>query len=197
MSAAVAEPIVQTPPVPTPGADPATVTPPEPTAEKTYTQEQYKAALAKSVNDAKEKLKRDPDLIAEIRQQVESEAQRQHQEQQGEFKPLYEQAQQRITELESEREKVETIKAERDAALEVVAALVADELKAAPDYVSEAIADKSPVEQLRYVQKNREKWRTTPQGIPPTPRPAHDADLTAEERTAAARSYAERLKSVV
>jgi hypothetical protein len=98
---------------------------------------------------------------------------------QGEYKPLAEQRAERIIELESRVAEAESLTEERDQLAALVQQMVEDELESAPDYVREAISDRSPQAQLEYVRKNREKWAaateangTARRGIPATPRGA-------------------------
>jgi len=161
MSATVTETTVMpVEPTPTPT--------PEPEREQpTLTQSQVNALLAEERRKANEKAARE-------REQSESKAKQDALKEQGEYKSLAEDRAARITELEAETGTIETLTQERDAALSVVADLVKEELKTAPEYVAEAIADRDAVAQLQYLNKNRDKWaQPTVRGGGPLPRPAN------------------------
>lgn len=179
MSATTVEPTT-TDPQPTPPA-----TSPEPTTdtpgnERTFTQ----ADLDRIVNERLERERR--------RHETEQERARQQAEEarlaeQNEFRQLAEQRADRIVELEAQTAQIETLTTERDAALEVVRELVNGELEAAPDYVRDAIAERDPVAQLRYLNQHRDKWTADQRrGIPATPRgqAMTREDLIAQEERA-------------
>jgi hypothetical protein len=165
MSATTAEPQTQTDPQPpTPPAtspDPTTATP---GTERTFTQ----AELDRIVN---ERLERERRRAEEAQERVRREADEARLAEQNEFRTLAEQRAERIVELEAATGQVETLTQERDEALAVVRELVGAELQQAPDYVRDAIAERSPVAQLQYLNQHRDKWVTTERrGIPATPR---------------------------
>jgi hypothetical protein len=182
MSATTVDPTPQTDPQPTTPA-----TSPDPTtaqqqgnAERTFTQ----ADLDRIVN---ERLERERRRAEEAQERVRREAEEARLAEQNEFRTLAEQRAERIVELEAQSAQVETLTQERDAALSVVRELVSGELEAAPDYVRDAIAERDPVAQLRYLNQHRDKWSsgtTPPRGTPPATRATGNANLTLEERIA-------------
>lgn len=161
---------------------------PKPSAPevKTFTQEQLDAIVAERLRRAEEKATRE-------REAAEAAAREAALAEQGQYKPLAEQRAERIVELEGRAAQVDTVTAERDELAELVQAWVEDELKTAPDYVRDAISDRTPQAQLKFIRDNREKWAGTQAGeanaatrrsIPPTPRGASPA--TREEAVQAA-----------
>lgn len=136
---------------------------PEPKPETpTFTQAQINAIIADERRKWESKAEAD-------RKKAEDAAKEAALKEQGEYKALAEQHASRIAELEPLTGQVETLTQERDAALAVVTSLVEQELTAAPDFVRDAIAEKSPVDQLAYITKHRDKWaQGKPQGIGPT-----------------------------
>lgn len=161
MSAPTAEPQTQNDPQPTPATSPDPTTA-QPGNERTFTQ----AELDRIVTERLERAQR----TAEAEQaRIQREADEARLTEQNEFRTLAEQRAERIVELEAAAGQVTTLTEERDNALAVVRELVAGELEAAPDYVRDAIAERGPVEQLRYLNQHRDKWSnpTTPRGTPP------------------------------
>jgi hypothetical protein len=156
------------------------------TEDKAYTKQQFQDAVARASNDAKTKLKSDPDLRDEIRKELEAEQAKDTQREQGQYKPLYEAAETELAGLRDQVKGITTLTEERDAALAVIAERNEVELKDAPEFVTEALAGKSAVEQFRYIQKHRDSWKQTrPLGNRESPRPAGDAFTIEQEREAA------------
>jgi hypothetical protein len=193
MSAAVADPTTQTPPVTPSTTEP---TPPEtPPGNQTggdarFTQDQVNALLAEERRKAKDRADAD-------RAKAEQAAKDAALADQQKFKELADERAARIGDLESQLTQVETLTTERDAALAVVADLVKDELKDAPKHVVALLEGKSPVEQLRYVQEYRDEWRTQPlRGIPSNGNGRGSEALTTEQQRAASEQTARRLKNV-
>lgn len=117
----------------------------------------------------KDRLERAAEKARKEREKAEAAARDKALADQQEYKTLAEQRAERLAQLEPLTEQVETLTQERDAALAVVTSLVEQELTAAPDFVRDAIAEKSPVDQLAYITKHRDKWtQGKPQGIGPT-----------------------------
>ena len=101
---------------------------------------------------------------------------------QGEYKTLAEQRAERIAELEAETGKVETLTTRLDEAEAVISDLVQAGLKDAPEYVVELLDGKTPVEQLRYLNKHRENWtKAVPMGARETRKPANVTPEMARE----------------
>lgn len=137
---------------------------------KTFTQEQLDAIV-------KERLDRQEKAEAAKRTKAENDAREAALKEQGEYKSLAEKRAERVVELEGRVAEVDALTEERDALATLVQQMVEDELESAPDYVREAISDRSPQAQLEYVRKNRDKWAAATEaagavrrGIPPTPR---------------------------
>lgn len=159
MSAAVVETIqTVTPAGPTPE-------PPKPEPETpTLTQSQVNALLAEERRKATERATRE-------REQSEAKAKDAALIEQQKFEQLANDRAARITELETETARIETLTAERDDAMAVVNELVEAKMKDAPSYVAEALDGRSAVEKLRYVQKHEASWNANrPQGGRETPR---------------------------
>lgn len=159
---------------PQPGTDPAPN--PEPAKpEPKFTQEQLNSFLKSEKDKWAAKAEAD-------RKAAEDKAKEDALKEQGEFKTLADQRAARITELEAETGQVESLTQERDAALAVVTGFVEQELKDAPDYVRDAIADKSPVDQFAYISKHRDKWmKPRPTGAGPTPQPVTTGPQTRDD----------------
>lgn len=170
---------------PTTEAQPTPATSPEPTTATTQDARMFSQAdLDRIVN---ERLERERRRAESEQERVRREAEEARLAEQNEFRTLAEQRAERIVELELSASQVETLATERDAALEVVRELVAVELEGAPDFVRDAISERDPVAQLRYLNQHRDKWATegvaAPRGTPQAPR-GTQANLSREERIA-------------
>ena len=191
MSATTAEPTTQTDPqtaAPATSPDPTTA---QPGSERTFTQ----ADLDRIVNERLERERRRND---EAQERTRREAEEARLAEQNEFRTLAEQRAERIVELESAANQVEALTQERDTALSVVRELVAGELEAAPDYVRDAIAERGPVEQLRYLNQHRDKWATaptTPRGTPPGTR-GSNIDLSESNERELSQTTERRIRNV-
>lgn len=162
MSAAVVtEPIV----VPT--VTPPVVEPPKPEPETpTLTQSQVNALLAEERRKAGERATKD-------REQAEAKARESALAEQQKFQELAEQRAARITELESETARIETLTTERDALLVEVQAMVDEDLKAAPASEAAVVKKLPIIDQIAHVREHKASWQANrPQGGRETPRPA-------------------------
>lgn len=145
--------------------------------ERTYSQEQFRRSLARELKAATDKAR------ADIRAELEAELARERQAEQGQFKPLYEQAEAERVAL---RQRIEseipalTERAERAEA--AVAAIAKREMADAPDYVVDLLAERDPVAQLEWLAANRDKFaKAQPRGASETPRPSHSGPLTRDD----------------
>lgn len=110
-----------------------------------------------------QRLAREADTVrksveADLRKKFEDEQKQKDLQDQQQFKPLYESEQKKTADLDAKVKQLEAHGPRVEALEKVVKDLVADELKGAPDYVADAIANRDPVEQLEYINKHRDKW---------------------------------------
>ncbi len=135
-------------------------------AERRFTQADIDRVVKERLERADEKARRERDRADQQAETARLEAQ-------GELTQVNENLKAQIAELESKVATLDSLTAERDAAYAVVAGLVEADLKAAPDYVQELIAERPVTEQLDYLNKHRDKWtKTRPNGAGPSPNPA-------------------------
>jgi hypothetical protein len=171
----------QTDPTPAPATSPEPTTappgPPDPRgATRTFTQAELDAIVT-------ERLARAQRTADAERDRIQREADEARLAEHNELRTLAEQRGARIVELEAQSGQVETLTAERDAALTVVRELVAGELEQAPDYVRDAIAERDPVAQLRYLNQHRDKWSAVNghRGTPEATRARGNVNLNRDE----------------
>lgn len=129
-----------------------------------------------------ERLERERRRSEQERERAEAAAEERRLAEQQEFQRLAEQRGERIVELETRVQQIESLTQERDDALSVVRTLVEQELSAAPDYVRDAIADRNPVAQLQYLNQHRDKWsKNLPMGARETGKASQPREMTKED----------------
>jgi hypothetical protein len=132
-----------------------------------------------------ERLQREQAKATQAAEKAKREAEELAATQQGEFKTLAEQRQQRIAALEQQVAEVETQKARADKYEAALKQHLDAQRKDLPKHILELLDDKDPADQLSWLSKNAEQLGTTARpGIGPTPRPSGNpaADRIQENR---------------
>jgi hypothetical protein len=118
-------------------------------ADKLYT----RAELEKIVNDSvKERVARAQKKADEDKQRAAAAAKEQILKEQGDFKTLAEEREQKINELVPFQERAEKAEA-------ALRALVDRELKDAPKHVQRLLADRSPAEAMDFINEFGDEWK--------------------------------------
>lgn len=128
-----------------------------------------------------ERLNRDRERRAAEQKKADEAAEEKRLQEQAEFQKLAETRAEKIVELEAKVSGFEPIQTERDEAMAVIQKIVDAELEHAPDYVKDAISERSAIKQLEYLTEHRDKWTGEKRGISPLPRPKNQ-NMSDEER---------------
>mgnify|MGYP003420625935 CR=1 FL=1 len=139
----------------------------------------------------KERLDRDREKRAAEQKKADEAAEEKRLAEQSEFKRLAETRAEKIVDLEAQVSGFAAIQTERDEAMAVIQKIVDSELESAPDYVKDAISERSAIKQLEYLTAHRDKWTGEKRGIHPLPRPK--AQNTSDEERAQSRAAMARL----